>query len=349
MSELPWVSAQQAVEILGVKRSTLYTYASRGWVRTRSEGGRAKLYNRADLLRLAARSSAHAGRSPRAAAALRWGEPVLSTEISAIDADGPYYRGIPALDLLHTPLHEIAATLWQTEPQPWPSVPTAPCTELLGMRRSVDALAARDSGGSELHRARSIVATLLGCAALPDHPDFSAALALTVDHGLNPSTFTARVIASTGADTYACISGALAALSGPLHGTASLQLHELLCEGESMGFSALLERAKSTGSAPGFGHPLYPAGDPRAEVLLDRVRENPRVHALLSLVDALRPLELWPNLDVGLLALCLAHDLPPSRAPLLFAAGRSVGWVAHIFEQREQPGPLRPKAGYTTW
>ncbi|MEZ4318293.1 MAG: citrate synthase [Myxococcota bacterium] len=349
-----WLTSDEACARLGVKRATLYTYASRGQVRTRSDGGRTRQYHRDDLEVLAGRSAAHAGSRSRAAAALAWGEPVLTTAISAIDPDGPYYRGVPALDCVDEPLERIAERLWDIPASPWPHVEAPPCTDLLALRRHVDAMAAEDpdravwTGAAELERAKRIVGALRHACRLPDHPDLRAAQVLTADHELNASTFTARVVASTGADLYACVAAALAALSGPRHGAASLEVHHVLERFTSGSAAGVLEQAASTG-LPGFGHPLYPHGDPRAEHLLHRTRGSRETEGLRRLVDAVAPLGLLPNLDVGLLAVCQAHGLPATAGALLFASARSVGWIAHVFEQRTRPGLLRPRADYAGW
>jgi citrate synthase len=221
-----------------VKRATLYTYASRGQVRVRKVGGRRKQYFAADIEALAQRSVAHAGRFPRAAAALAWGEPVLSTRISAIDRDGPYYRTIPAVDLVDRTLPELASLLWQTPPRDWPPTGAARAVDVHALRRAIDAL---DLPDDPVDQAHALAAYARDAADLPDHPDFTAALALCVDHELNASTFTARVVASTGADLRACVVAALAAFSGPRHGVASLGLADLLQEFEREGLSAVLE------------------------------------------------------------------------------------------------------------
>jgi citrate synthase len=97
-----WVTTAEATRLLGVKRETLYAYASRGLVRaatTSGEGPRGRVYNREDVERLRARSQARAGHGPVAASALRWGEPVLETRIGSIGPEGPIYRGRSAVAL----------------------------------------------------------------------------------------------------------------------------------------------------------------------------------------------------------------------------------------------------------
>lgn len=323
----PWMTAEEAVERLGVKSKTLYTYASRGWIQTLKQGRR-KQYRRVDVEALRERAQAHVGLEARAASALDWGEPVLTTSISAHDRDGPYYRGVPALDLVDHPLEVVAALLWQAEPVPWPAVHAAPhgLLGLAGVALQVPA------GGTELETARRLVATLWASAALPVHPDLEAAMVLCADHGLNASTFAARVVASTGASLQACVTAGITALSGPRHGTASLQV-----------LAELHDEPRP--DAAGFGHPFYPDGDPRGEALLERC---PPTGALAERIARMRDLGA-PNLDVGLLAVCEHHGLEPTAASRIFAVGRSVGWIAHVFEQRTSPGLIRPRSRYAGW
>ncbi|MCA1665409.1 MAG: citrate synthase, partial [Myxococcales bacterium] len=106
----------------------------------------------------------------------------------------------------------------------------------------------------------------------------------------------------------------------------------------------------------GFGHRLYPAGDPRAAHLLDVARRlartaPPRARATLrtieTLIDAVaRAGGEAPTLDAGLVAVAVAASLPPGAAGTLFAVGRTAGWIAHILEQRAEPSLLRPRARY---
>ncbi|MCB9690827.1 MAG: citrate synthase [Alphaproteobacteria bacterium] len=333
-----WIAAPEALRLLGVKRATLYTYASRGWVATRRLDGRRKLYRRADVERLRDRSLAHQGSGARSAATMAWGEPILETAITGIDRDGPYYRGVPAVDLVDTPLEAVAELLWGVPPGSWPMGTTAPDLPTLdGLRRHVDGLPRL---ADPLDQARQLVVEVRAASGLPAHPDLTAAAVLCADHDLTASTFTARVVASTGADLYAVVVAALAAFSGPRHGAASQALAALLAA------PAALERALRDGRAPGFGHPLYPDGDPRAVVLLER---TPPTGALARAIERFAAIGVAPNLDAGLAALCAAHGLPPRAGSLVFATGRVAGWIAHALEQRSVGGLLRPRAHYTGW
>ena len=131
----PWLSGREAAELLGVKRATLYAYASRGLIRSeRTEGSVGHRYRGEDLLRLKARSDARAGHGAVAAGALRWGEPVLSSALTSIDARGPAYRGHRAIDLAQRCTFEaVAELLWSgTLPEAPPVWPR----EGLGVRAS---------------------------------------------------------------------------------------------------------------------------------------------------------------------------------------------------------------------
>lgn len=341
-----WWTAAQACEALGVQRRTLYTYASRGWVRRRRTGGRSCLYLAADVRDLVRRAEEARGRGPAAGAALRWGPAVLPSALTAIDPDGPYYRGVSAASLVAdgAGLEAAADRLWQqplrmqAPPRP-PSKAGDLVDTLAGALLGVDdgdapaalvgaltvAVAVAFEGDVAAATVAPTVAHGLAAAfrAPDDHlADLDAALVWCADHELNPSTFAARVAAATGARLDRCLLAALAAWSGPRHGGASDALEHALDHGEH--------------ASIGFGHPLYPLGDPRGDALVQRAGGLPDGWPALD----------GPNLDAGLVALRRARGWPRGSAAALFAVGRSVGWIAHALEQRTQ-GPLRPRAHYT--
>jgi citrate synthase len=187
-----------------------------------------------------------------------------------------------------------------------------------------------------------------------------AALVLCADHELNPSTFAARVAASTGASLYAVVTAALATLSGPRHGGASDRVEAMLREIEREAPDARdVARAVSARLARGealveYGHPLYPEGDPRyvaLRALCEAVPARKSARASIARLDAVGDAALRlghgaPNLDVGLVALRIALGLPPGAAAAIFAAGRTAGWIAHALEQAETGNLLRPRARY---
>ena len=180
-----------------------------------------------------------------------------------------------------------------------------------------------------------------------------ATLVLSADHELNASSFAARVAASTGADLEACILAALATFSGPRHGAESMRVQALVAEAgtPARARATLLARVRRGETPPGFGHRLYPSGDPRGALLLSlasRAARSPRPLATLqALVREAERLRLGaPTLDVGLLAVAHSLRLPPSAAQVLFCVGRSAGWIAHVAEQRSSGELLRPRARY---
>ncbi|TDT92600.1 citrate synthase [Azorhizobium sp. AG788] len=173
------------------------------------------------------------------------------------------------------------------------------------------------------------------------------ALVLCADHELNASGFSARCVASTGASLKAAVIGGLAALSGYRHGSTTARVEAFWSDlGTGDPTNRIRQRLERGEDVPGFGHPLYPAGDIRAKALLgasvaglDRGREiAARVEDLTG-----RP----PSVDFALVAVRRALSLPEGTAFLLFALGRSVGWIAHAREQRETQALIRPRALYT--
>lgn len=173
------------------------------------------------------------------------------------------------------------------------------------------------------------------------------ALVLVADHELNVSSFTARCVASTGVDAAAAVVAALGALSGPRHGAMSIEVESLWPQfGSESRDAARLERWLDDRPAriPGFGHALYPDGDPRAQALLARLPRHSAHDRLLQAMQ--RRSGHAPNLDYALTALTRELAAPPGAAFALLAIGRSVGWLAHVFEQRALDTLIRPRAAY---
>lgn len=172
------------------------------------------------------------------------------------------------------------------------------------------------------------------------------ALVLLADHELNASTFAVRVIASTGARLTHCVLGGLAAVSGPRHGGASDRVRAWLEGIETAEDAALAVGARLNGgeSLPGFGHIFYREEDPRAVELLSIVKPDDVMAAVLEAARSMAGLE--PNVDFALLALERRFELPDGAALGLFAMGRTVGWLAHVFEQRAAGTLIRPRAEF---
>ena len=173
------------------------------------------------------------------------------------------------------------------------------------------------------------------------------ALVLLADHELNASAFAVRVVASTGASLGACLAAGLSALSGPLHGGTTSRVERLLAEVADSGDAAAVveTRLRQGDGVPGFDHPLYPAGDPRAAALLPLLPPDPGRAALLRVMAETAGRQ--PNVDFALVALRRSLHLPVGAALALFAIGRSAGWIAHALEQRQDDRLIRPRARYT--
>jgi citrate synthase len=173
------------------------------------------------------------------------------------------------------------------------------------------------------------------------------ALVLCADHELNASSFTARCVASTGASLRAAVIGGLAALSGPRHGGLTFRVESFWRGLEEGPVPVALRRRLAAGEdLPGFGHPLYPDGDPRAIALLARIQPRfPMVRALAAEAEALTG--QVPNIDFALVVLRRFLRLPEGSAFGVFALGRTLGWIAHAIEQRRTGQLIRPRAVYT--
>lgn len=178
------------------------------------------------------------------------------------------------------------------------------------------------------------------------------ALVVSADHELNVSAFAARVVASTGAHLHATACSGLAALSGPRHGGATARAHALIEDATAAAprdwIAARWERGDEL---PGFGHALYPQGDPRAAAILAQLETSaPRAQAMQQvqrLVEAAEDVTgQRPNLDFALAAIAHVHGLPAATALVLFAAARLTGWLAHALEQQARGGLIRPRASY---
>lgn len=381
------LSARAAAERLGVSRATLYAYVSRGAIRSRAvPGSRAREYAREDVERLAAQTRGRRDPLAVARGALGIeGLPVVSSALTLIDGGRLYYRGQDAVELSReAPFEQVAALLWGG-PCLVPAAARRPNADARrGLARldfphaalSFLATAAGSDPGAGLLApdvvracgARIIAElTALACgfaevaaggrvasrlassferggARLARTLD--AALILCADHELNASAFAARVIAGARATPYMAVSGALAALSGSRHGGITAAIQALFESSESAD-ELVARRLAHREPLDGFGHPLYPDGDPRAQRLLELCPAGAERRRAARLVDAVEHAAAQrPNLDFGLVALCRSLGLPPAAPFVLFAIGRTAGWIAHTLEQYATGEMIRPRARY---
>ena len=193
----------------------------------------------------------------------------------------------------------------------------------------------------------------------PDHVKAIDAYWISAaEHGMNASTFTARVIASTGADVAAALSGAVGALSGPLHGGAPSRVLAMLDEVEEMGDAdAWVKQALDRGDRlMGFGHRVYRAEDPRARVLRRTASElgstryevaEALEQAALAELKARKPDRvLATNVEFWSAVVLDMAQVPADLFTPLFVCARVAGWSAHILEQKREARLIRPTAKY---
>jgi len=180
----------------------------------------------------------------------------------------------------------------------------------------------------------------------------------TAEHGLNASTFTARIVASTGGDCGASLSSAVGALSGPLHGGAPAYVKPMLEEVSKLGDAErwVREALASGKRIMGFGHRIYRAEDPRSRLLKRTARElgAPYIEvaeeleqvALVALQERSPDRVLATNVEYYSAVVLDVAEIPPPLAPAMFACSRVAGWSAHILEQKRTGRLFRPSARY---
>src|SRR5580658_6580964 len=321
--------AEAALARLGVARQTLYAYVSRGLVRTRpaENDPRRSLYDPRSIDALLDRRRRGRARQAVAASTIDFGEPVLISRITRIANGALLYRGRDAIELAQTAtLEQVAALLWEapafpplrasvfvpgearspiarclrrvaslTGPAIWARAPTALHADAASLLRRIAEAACNARAEGPLHAAMARAWGANTAAA----DLIRRALVLCADHELNASAFAVRVVASTGAALPACLLAGLAALSGPLHGGMTERLGALLAEPgmEADPAAAIASRLARGETLPGFGHRLYPDGDPRAGALLGALGAGAWWQAFLRAARELTGLH--PNIDLA--------------------------------------------------
>jgi citrate synthase len=377
-----WLTAAEAMSRLGVRPQTLYAYVSRGRLEARPDADdpRKSLYRAEDIARLHNRKSRGRKAAHVAEDAIAWGEPVLSSAITTVVDGRLYYRGRDAIVLARTETLESVARLLRghdgvvLKPR-WVQAVTTPsdararafatlaaqaaaeppargrAPQLLAAEAAglLDALADAVAGAKLDEQAAEApihqrLAQAWGCDAAGADL-IRRSLVLLADHELNASTFAARVAASTGASQAAAALAGLAALSGPLHGAMGARVQAFVDEAGRVGAeTAVADRLAQGLPIPGFGHPLYPGGDPRARALLEAF--TPPVHFEAVRLAAESQTGEIANVDYALTAMAETLGLPENAAFLLFAISRCAGWLAHALEQLQTGQLIRPRARY---
>jgi citrate synthase len=366
-----------------VSRGLIRSQAAAGRTRERR-------YARKDVERLQRRTAERRDPGRAAAQALQWGLPILESSITLIDAGAVYYRGHDAVLLARTrSVEEVASLIW-TGRFDAPAATAAPSSSTAARdavrdlpfaaraQSALAAAAARDPLAYDLRpdavvrTAWSILAILARVAAssartepsldrmlarawrLPERTAgvLRAALILCADHELNVSSFTARCVASAGSSPYAVVMAGLAALEGTRHGGMSARVEAMLAEMRRLPPDRAIEqRLRRGASIDGFGHPLYPGGDPRAAALLALLRERYPASPEMTYLDGVARVAASlvrekPTVDFALAAVARVLRLPQGAPLMLFAIGRTIGWIGHAIEQYATGQVIRPRARY---
>lgn len=390
------MNAVDAAALLGVSRSSLYAYASRGRIHAEPDprNPRTSRYLTAEIERLRDRKEARLHPDIAAKKTLAWGIPVLESKLTLIDNGRLYYRGHNALGLADRGSFEgVVRLLWSEDgrlelPE---ATMSAACRKALGELRSLPPMermqavlpvAAAEDGAAFDTRRAAVAATgwrilnlLTAAATLKTgaHGTIAATLAkgwgarhraarslldraliLCADHELNVSAFAARVVASTNGWPYDVVAAGLAALHGSRHGGHTARVESFLDEAGSPGAvrRTMAARLRRGEPIPGFGHPLYPDGDPRAQALLSVVQKtwpDSKAAALVRAGTSAGQALLGDHLtiDYALVVMRRALGLPRGSALIVFALGRTAGWIAHAMEQYAVDQLIRPRAAYT--
>lgn len=368
---MDWLTAAEALAILGTQSQTLYANVSRGRIRAKKDPAdvRRSLYNGDDVQRLAGRAPGRRKAEVVASEAIRWGDPVLQSSLSTVVGGRLFYRGRDAARLAEqSSLEDVAMLLWQGG-----AVSVRPTTVqqgdplegafvALARRAAFDPPTLGRSIGVLRIEARDVLATVVGSAIgagngpvhesiaeaweRPDAGDvIRRALVLLADHELNASAFAARVTVSTGASLAAAALSGLATLTGPLHGGAAAGAEALVAAVERAGAENAVRDWLAQGRpVPTFGHRLYPDGDIRAKALLAAFELPPAFAELREAAERITGER--PNVDFALAAMTAAFGLPRQAPLLLFAVSRCVGWLAHALEQVKGGELIRPRAHY---
>lgn len=303
-------------------------------------------------------------------------------DVWALLVDGTFARGLPPAEPFPLPVHtgdvrvDVQAGLAMLAPI-WGYAPLVDTDDITARdqlaRASVMALSYVAQSARGIYQPAVPQRVIDKCTTIterfvtrwqgepdPRHVDaIDAYWVSAAEHGMDASTFTARVIASTGADVAAALSGAIGAMSGPLHGGAPARVIPMIEDVERSGDARALVRGilDRDEKLIGFGHRVYRAEDPRARVLRATAERlmAPRYEAAAALEQAAlaelrerRPdRAIETNVEFWAAVILDFARVPPKMMPAMFTCGRTAGWCAHIMEQKRLGRLARPLAAYT--
>ena len=376
-----WITTSEAAQRLGVKRATLYAYVSRGLIQSeRRPGQQESLFDRAEIDALASTTRASGEAQPL----LRF-RSVATSVSSQLDGDLLYRGVPLAEVVDGLSFDEAAALVLGSTSAPSGTtrdpgtqlsgiLPSLPLERRLPVAMQLLAAADPLTVDTDPDRTRQLVAASVrqalvafneaaaGLGVREEVPNLLVAallrapasradgelmrvlLTALLDHGLTASTIAARVAASTRAGIHDCLCAGFAVMSGPLHGAAPIAARALL-DDDRRGAEAVAAAMRSHGGVPGFGHFLYPDGDPRAELVLATLwrrrgtaRLRRRVEELSEVVAAHSGQRR--NIDLASAAVLRALDVPAAAGEVVFQVARSHGLTAHVLEEYAET-PLR--------
>ncbi|UVE67847.1 citrate synthase family protein [Burkholderia pyrrocinia] len=377
-----WITLTEAARRLGVRAQTVYAYASRGSIAVMQDPDdpRKSLYRAEDVVALCRKKQVGRKRAALAASTIFGAEPCIYSGITTFSMGRAWYRGRDSIELADTAtLEETAALLWQaTAPVSFdaPAIALPPgerdrqCAFTMLATLAAHGHSTLGRLNSALHiEAGQLVAIVsrafgahddAGVSPRCTHQRLAAgwgldshgadllrrAMVLVADHEITSSAFAARITASTGASLAGCLLTGLATLSGPLHGDASGRVRAVFDDVQRLGAERVVDHhLKSAIPIPGFGHHLYPDGDPRAAALLARLDPPAELAHFVDKVTTLTGQR--PTIDVALAMLSVQLQLPRDAAFGLFSIARSAGLLAHCIEQLRVGKVIRPRSRYT--
>lgn len=381
------VSAADAATRAGIKRATLYAYVSRGLLTAHARHGHpGSWFDPLELDTLVRRARGPAERIPdvRAKSAVtliergrywyRGREPEKLAATRPFEAVAEWlWTGADSTAAPSWPIDSVAAGEARRANALLPSSasPSDRVRVVVAVLGAHDPLRFDLRPDGVLVTARRLIATTVSALATRHHGSIASqlaswltssrvppravsaidtALTIMADHELAASTLAVRIAASFKADPYAAVVAGLGAMGGSWHGAASRQVEQVLSQVEKGQRAAqvIADLLRHDTVIPGFGHPLYPDGDPRVGVLLPLARTfgpTPEADAVLQVAAAQGLAN--PNVDFALAVLSHRLGFPTGSGEAMFTIGRLAGWLAHALEEYAERTPLRLRAVYT--
>lgn len=375
-----WITAEEAQARLGVKLQTLYAYASRGLISNRADEDdpRRSLYAADDIMRLSLRKGRGRQGSRAAENPVAWTQPAVVSGVAAITDGRLFYRGRDAVELAQTAtLEETARILWRCDDEdpfmglaPHPSQATGPeprarAYSMLAHRAAHDPAASGRAERALKREAASILTDLVDavCGQVRNGPlhdriakawrveglkadIIRRALVLAADQELNASSLAVRMAASTGAPLAATALVGLSTYSGPLHGGMTAQVSGFIAEARRVSDArhAALQRLAQGLDVPGFGHPMFPDGDPRARSMAEAMRYADDLAEIAKASELVTGAA--PNLDFALVAMARTLGLPADAPATIMLVARTAGWLGHALEQRSAGEAIHVRVRY---